>query len=828
MINNNILEQEKTTNKVAPKNSRITADTLFKIILLNWKWFFLSVVIAIGLTVLALRYITPRYIATGNLLLKVSSNVLTPNTIKYSKNLGTVTETSNLENEIEILKTRSLATEVVRDLKLYTIYKSKGRIKEGLIYNTSPIIVDIDPQHLEKLNVPIKLSICRENGKYVVNGTYYVPLSETKAEGPFSINKTLTSLPATITTRAGILTFTSKGGAPLPANTVIDITISSPKNVAAAFWASTRILQTNPMTSILEVDLEDAIPQRAKDYIRQLVICYNRQANEDKNEVALRTEEFINSRIEKINAELGDTEGALERYKKANRVINMAANADLAMNNTDQYQKELVTTNTQVSLLNSLSEYINAPQNKYQVLPSNVGLTDESTAMLINKYNEVVLERNRILKSASENSPTITPLTAQLDEMSASIKQSMIQARKNMEIKRSSIMSQVGKYTSMIQQSPEQERVLNQIGRQQDVKSGLYLMLLQKREENSISLAATADKGKLMDEPVIKGKVSPNTKVFFIVAILLGLLIPFTILLLIELLRYKIEGHEDVEKLSVLPILADIPIANEAIKTKGEIVIHENVNNQMAEIFRGLRTNLQFMLSGNQKVIMFTSSISGEGKTFIASNLAISFALLGKKVVLMGLDIRKPRLEELLQIDNKRHGITNLLAMDNITEAEIAKQMMPSGINNNLDLLLAGPIPPNPTELLNKQSLDKVVDMLKKDYDYIIIDTAPVGLVTDTLLIGRVVDITMLICRADYTPKDNLFLFNTLHAENKLPKMCLAINGIDMSKKKYGYYYGYGRYGRYGKYGKYGKYGNYGNYSNSHYADKNDNSIKKK
>ncbi len=380
--------------------------------------------------------------------------------------------------------------------------------------------------------------------------------------------------------------------------------------------------------------------------------------------------------------------------------------------------------------------------------------------------------------------------------------------------------------------TPLQERQLTQIGRQQEVKSGLYLMLLQKREENSISLAATADKGKLLDDPQFAGKVAPKSSMIMLIGLILGITIPALIIIAMRFFRYKIEGHDDVVKLTRLPILSDVPIASEQAKGKAGIVVKENENNQMEEIFRSLRTNLQFMMKQNDKVIMFTSSTSGEGKTFNCANLSVSFALLGK------LDIRRPRLAELFEIKDHHHGISSLLTKDAPTWEEIGSQIIASGINKNLDLLMAGPIPPNPTELIARQSLETIFNELRAHYDIIVVDTAPVGLVTDTLQIGRVADVTAYICRADYTPKASFDMINSLAVEKKLPNMAVVINGIDMSKRKYGYAYGYGRYGKYGRYGQYkngkyrsygqyGNYGSYGNYNNSHYGNPNDKSVKR-
>ena len=826
------MEENKNLGLASPmgeqeETSSINFQTIYTAVILHWKWFVLSLIICMGCAMIYLRYKTPVYQAYAKLLIKDDdsrgrggkSGVLT------TSNLGIMSNSTGIDNEMEILSSLSIAQQAVRDLKLYVNYSLEGKVKDHLIYNSEPISVDLDPSHLEKLNYPISLEINRKGSSYTVTGEYLNP----KTGVTNSIEKTITSFPTRIDTKTGIITLQSNGDRGLlPEGRALKVTILSPKSVAANYAGSLSVSQTSKTTTIAELVLKDESPQRAVDYLRQLAICYNRQANEDKNEIAVRTEEFINGRLEKINAELGSTEGSLEEYKKRNNMVELKMNAAQAVQNQDVYSQKLAEANTQMALLNSISEYLNDPSNKYQTLPSNVGLSDASATSLIDKYNDIVITRNRLLRSASESSPTVTPLTAQLDDLTSSIKRAMIQARKSMEIERNNIANMYGRYASQTNATPEQERILTQIGRQQDVKSGLYLMLLQKREENSISLAATADKGKLIDDPQYMGKVSPKSSMIMLIALILGLAIPAGVIFIVNFMRYKIEGHDDVAKLTSLPIIADVAIASETAKTKADIVVHENQNNQMEEVFRSLRTNLQFIMAENEKVVLFTSSTSGEGKTFTAANLAVSFALLDKKVVLVGLDIRKPRLAELFEINDHQHGITNLLTQPDPTAADVKKQILKSGISNNLDILMAGPIPPNPAELVARKSLDQVIDILKETYDYVLIDSAPVGLVTDTLQIGRVANATVLLCRADYTPKEAFGYINDLAKEKKLPNMCVVINGIDMSKKKYGYYYGYGRYGKYGRYGhKSGTYGSsYGNYTSSHYGDVNDTSVK--
>ena len=808
---------------------------LYRTIILNWYWFVLSLIIFGGIGAIYLRYTTPLYQSTAKLLIKDDDNGSSRrgSSLQNITNLGTISNSAGIDNEMEILSSHSIAEDAIRDLKLYVNYTTEGKVKDVITYRDQPLVVDIDAAHLDRLNRPINLNITKNGSSFVVNGTYSVPTDEENSEGSFSINKKFTSLPATIPTRAGIITINSNNGRTLHEGQVLKVSILSPKMASDKYVGELKIGQSGKGTSILQLQLTDEVPQRSLDYLKQLAIVYNRQANEDKNAVAHQTEKFINSRLEKINAELGKTEGELQNYKQKNGMVELKMNASNSVSNQNTSEQKLAEMETQIELFNTIAREVeSSSRNLTQVIPSNVGLDDESSTSLINKYNELVLERNRLLRSASESSPVVEPLTDQIRDLNVNIRRAIAAARKNLQIQRDAVLAQVTKYTDQVEETPQQERMLTQIGRQQEVKSGLYLMLLQKREENSISLAATADKGRLIDDPQLNGKVSPNSTYIMLIAFVIGLAIPVFIILIIQFFRYKIEGHDDVARLTKLPIIADIAIASNSAKGKADIVVHENQNNQMEEIFRSLRTNLQFMLHEGEKVVLFTSSTSGEGKTFTAANLSVSFGLLGKKVILVGLDIRRPRLAEQFGINDHKHGITNLLVKDNPNREDVEAQILPSGVNKNLDLLMAGPVPPNPAELIARNSLDTIIEILKEKYDYIMIDTAPVGLVTDTLQIARVTNVSVYMCRADYTPKASFAMINSLAKEEKLPNMAMVLNGVDMSKRKYSYYYGYGKYGKYGRYGRYGgysygSYGNYGNYSNSHYGDKNDHSVKR-
>lgn len=837
--NYSILDELEMLDKKEHKRS-INFQNIYKILVLNWQWFLLSLLICLGGAMLYLRYKTPTYEVSAKMLVKdEQKNRPGGNMSQMLSNMqdfGIMTNSAGVENEVEILKSHLLAREAIVKLKLYASYKLEGLVKNTEIYKHQPVNVDLSQEALNQMDADLlesintlKVTVTKEADGYVIEGTVL-----RKGKESDSFHKTVKTLPVSLKTSLGTVTVSSNLANADPATLKkfesgrsLYVTLEPPMYVAKKYVSGMNVKPKSRKTSIAKITVNSSNKLRAIDFIKALVESYNEQANEDKNEVALKTEEFINGRLEKIDAELGSTEGELESYKKRNHVTQFQLDASQTLKEESAYAAKLMEANTQLQLISYLREFVDNPANKYEIIPSNVGLTDPASTTLIANFNQAVLDRNRLLKSASEQSPQVLTLTQTLDEIRPTIRTALIQAQRSTEILRQGIEEKYNIYQNRIANSPERERVLTQIGRQQEVKSGLYLLLLQKREENSISLAATADKGKLIDEPQVEGKVSPKKKMILALALLLALGIPSLVLYLIHLMRFRIEGHEDVESLTRLPIVADVPMASDSVKTSAGIVVQANKNNQIDEIFRSMRTNIQFMMRERDQVILFTSSTSGEGKTFLAANLAMSFALLGKKVVLCGLDIRKPALGRLFGLKDRSGGISLLLAKNEVTELDLSTALRSSEVDANLDLMLAGPTPPNPAELLARENMHQVIELLKQKYDYIILDTAPVGLVTDTLQLARYADVSCYVCRADYTPKANIGMLNTLVEEEKLKNVCVILNGIDMSKKKYGYDYGYGRYGKYGRYGNYGHYGNYGNYAESHYSNKNDDSIKK-
>ena len=544
---------------------------------------------------------------------------------------------------------------------------------------------------------------------------------------------------------------------------------------------------------------------RSEPAIKRVVAFYNQDANDEKNEVAQKTAEFIEERIGIINHELGTAESELADFKQRSGLTDLTSDARLALQESSKYEQQRTENATQISLVQFLRTYINDPVNKEEVIPANVGLQDQNLTRVIEQYNTMIIERKRLLRTSSENNPAVINMNTGVEAMRRNVETTVNSVLRGLQIAQKDIERQASKFESRISDAPKQEKEFMTISRQQEIKATLYIMLLQKREENAITLAATANNGRIVEEPLPgKDPVAPKKLVFLLAAFVVGLFIPVGIIFVVELLKYKIENRGDVEQLTNVPILGELPLCGHKSSDKGAIVVRENKNDMMEETFRGLRTNLLFMLRKDQKVILFSSTQPGEGKSFVTGNLAVSLAYLGKKVVVVGMDIRKPGLNKVFDLSKRQEGISNYL-MDP-EDKDLFDLVQPSGISPNLDILLGGTIPPNPTELVARDTLEKAIEQLKSRYDYVLLDTAPIGMVTDTAIISRVADMCVYVCRADVTPKAAFCYINVLRDEHKFDKLAVVINGIDLSKRKNTYGYGYGKKYGYG-YGKHYGYG---------------------
>ena len=780
--------------------------------LIHWPWFVVSIIICIACAWGYLRLTTPIYNISATVLIKdekKGGGASMSSDLEKMGLEGFVSSSSNVDNEIEVLRSKSLAREVVNNLGLFVTYMDEDEFPSKELYHTSPVLVSLTHQEADKLPGRMEINM-------ILQPTGALGVQITVGEKEY--RKQFDKLPAVFPTDEGTVAFFANNdtlSAVRPENITkerhITAFINRPFSVSKGYVNSLSIAPTSKTTSVVVISLENTNTRRGRDYINKLLEMYNINANNDKNEVAQKTAEFIDERIGIISKELGSTEQDLENFKRSAGITDLSSEAQIALTGNAEYEKKRVENQTQINLVMDLQRYMKG--NEYEVLPSNIGLQDAASAGAIDRYNQMLVERKRLLRTSTENNPTIINLDTSIRAMRTNVQATLDATLKGLPITKEDLAREASRYSRRINDAPTQERQFVSIARQQEIKSGLYLMLLQKREENAITLAATANNVKIIDEALADDNpISPKKTIVYLVALVLGVGLPVGVIYLIGLTKFKIEGRADVEKLTSLPVVGDIPLADE--KT-GSIAVFENQNNLMSETFRNVRTNLQFMLENGKNVILVTSTISGEGKSFISANLAISLSLLGKKVVIVGLDIRKPGLNKVFNIPKKEHGITQYLTN---TTANLMDFVQPSDINKNLFILPGGTVPPNPTELLARGGLEKAIETLKANFDYVILDTVPVGMVTDTLLIGRVADLSVYVCRADYTHKAEFTLINELAENNKLPNLCIAVNGLDLNSRKYGYYYGYGKYGKYYGYGKRYGYG-YG-YGEKHGGEK--------
>lgn len=768
-----------------------------------WPWFIVSVVGCLLLAFIYLRYQTPVYNISASVLIKeqdARSKAMmgTNGALGALQDIGGFSMTSNFDNEIEILKSRTLIRKVVTDLNLYINTQQQRTFGYApSLYKQSPVVVSLTPEEAEQLQSTVVLYM-----RYTPQGSLSVRAEYEWNEAEQVIEKEFPKLPAVLPTDAGVFRFSADSlvlaemkaeGKALEQDLELITHIAPPTVVATAYANNLSVTPTSKTTTIAKISLQNSSRQRGIDFINRLVAIYNQDANDEKNEVARKSAEFIEERIAIINEELGSTESQLASFKQRSGLTDLTSDAQLALTESSKYEQQRIENATQISLVQFLQNYINDPKNANEVIPANVGLQDNNLTSVINQYNQLIIERNRLLRTSSENNPAVINLNTGIEAMRTTVRTTVQSVLKGLQIAKADIQRQTSKYESRISAAPEKEKEFMTISRQQEIKATLYTMLLQKREENAITLAATANNGRIIEQaqPSLY-PVSPKSSIIALAALILGLGLPVGFVYLRDILKYKIENREDVERITTVPILAELPKCD--TPANSSIVVRENKNDIMEETFRGLRTNMLFMLEPQEKVILFTSTQPGEGKSFLAANTAISLAFLGKKVIILGMDIRKPGLNKAFGFTRSAKGITNYL--NDPEHTDLMSLIMESQISPNLQILPGGPVPPNPTELVARPVLDDMINMLKERYDYVILDTAPIGMVTDTAIIGRVADLCVYACRADYTPKNGYEYINVLKNSHKFPKLATVINGIDMRKRTNAYGYGYGK--RYG------------------------------
>lgn len=780
MIEQNIHNTALFNAQMNTHKSGSSGMELLGLFMKHWKWIIVGIFFAILIAFLYLRQATPVYEINSSIVLKEANSSMMPSGLGSLASLGMMGATNNVDNEMYILKARSTVKETVERLKLYTLYLEDRPKKDIDLYNTSPIIVDMEKDVWYQLEQDIKFDMqMMEDGSVDIKGK----IKNLNTKEVFAFEKTLSQFPAILTTPYGDISFTKREDGK-PNYTKQLVTILSPENAIDSYRKKMSVKQVSKFSSVINMSLHSPYPQKGIDFLNELILTYNNDAIEDKNQEALNTRNFIEDRIAIINEDLTVAEKNVEDFKQKQRLTDIEADLKRTMEADALYEKQLVEVETQLNIVNSLNEYINKPENREHTLPSNIGVEDPTLAATTAEYNKLLLERNRMKQSMTEDNPALILLEDRIKGLRADIYHSISSIERSLQIQRDNIRKQANIFGGRISSVPKQEREFLDLSREQQIKSALFLLLLEKREENAIALAATANKAKILDEAIKeKTKVAPKKIIILFIALIFGAVIPALIIYLRDRLQYRIRTRVDVDKLTNMPVLVEIPSHTE----KGNVAVKENETREIDEAFRMARTNLVLTLGTDNKVVVFTSTISGEGKSFVALNMAISVALLSKKVLLIGMDLRIPRLKEYLNLATN-DGLTTYLSG---FEKNIDNLIVESGIHPNLYVLPAGPIPPNPSELLSRPTLDNAISSLRDNFDFIFIDSAPASQVTDTLIINRITDATIYVCRANYSSKDNIRFANELSQTGKLKNMLLVVN--DVSDFQSGSGYGYGR-----------------------------------
>jgi len=750
-----------------------------------WKWFVISLIICTAIAVIYVKFSLPVYKIETSVLFQDSQKGSGSSTTPAFDGMGLITQTSNVENEMEMLGSSLIADKVVRELENYTSYTQLGsflniiKYKKEILYgNQSPIHVTLSDAMLDQIGEkPIVFEVLlRPNGIYEFSGKHL--------DKSYTIKSSLADSDA-IMFPFGEVHAVKTGFTPKE-EMLLEVVIQPPLNVADQFINSLEMEVTSKTSSVVTLSLNSRNALEGKEFMEHLVEVYNREMLSEQLNLADKTSQIIDTHLSQLSDELSTVDSQAEDYKQSQGITDIANQSHLYNVQTSGIEQRKMDIETQLAIVSDLFNFVQNQDPSDQLLPANSGISSESLNSMISSYNNLVMEKTKLSRVASSSNQAMIDLSNQIESMYRSVRSSLQNEKSNLQIALRDLSGQLNVDRARLRAVPRQQRVYSDITRQQGVKESLFLFLLQKKEEKYMNMATAEPNAKLIDYVRILGIVTPNKILSFLIAVALGLLVPIIIIRIKELMRYQIGHKQELAEISNVPLLGEIPKILETSK----MVIKEDDNDGFTEMVRLLRTNLLFVIdSVDKKVINMVSSISGEGKTFVAINLATSLSLLDKKVLIIELDIRKPKFGLYFDVPDKG-GMTMFLSGHQTAD----KLIKPSGIHPNLFMINAGPIAPNPNELLAKPSLDELIKDLRKQFDFIIIDTAPVGLVSDSLILNRIADINLYIVRADYTPKRNIEDATTIYNEEKLKNMYFILNSVDFSKRNYRYGYGK-RYG---------------------------------
>jgi len=777
-----------------PSNSNIDFREIISKYLRNWKWFALSVIICVFFAFIKLNFTRPQFEANASIKIKDEKRG-DKSTLSAFQDIGSISGgyKDEINDEIVIIKSRSLISEVIKSLQLnIRFFTKKNTISDFLDNNLGMSTSFYEMESYEnpplKLNFFIEDNILHKTSKEFII-TINSPDEYTYYDAEYDISKKKAFGEKIITDFGGLIItpnvdFKKEG----LINQSIQVNISPIKNLVDGYIGSIVIEPNSEFSSIINLKIGDGRKKKAEDFLNKLIEKYNNRAVSLKDKLSQSTSDFVSKRLEIISNELGEVDLTAQSIKTRYKLSDQASQIGLNMQSSQDLESRVVDVSTQLQTIGLMKDYV-AQNNGNELIP-DLGVGDNNSSTFKDQYNQLMIEKQRLLKNSTEKNPTVVNINEQLSALKQNFTQSLNNLESTQKVTLDNLNKQNSLYNARIYAAPKQEKQIRDIQRQQQIKEQLYLYLLRKREETAISLGAAEPNAEIIDfaqsSPSSK---SPKKKLAYLLAILFGLLVPFIILYLLDLLDTKIHTRGEVERVLNVPIIGDIPKLE--ARSKRYLISKEDYSS-VAEAFRILRTNINFVVSDSDtnekgKVFFVTSTIAHEGKSLVATNLAMALALAGKRTIILGMDIRAPKIEPYLDIRGKI-GITNYIVDPTISIEDI---LFKTPKMDNLDVVSSGDLAPNPSELLMHPRVEDLFIYGRENYDYVIVDTAAYSMVTDTLILSGFADAFIYVIRANFLDKRMLRFIKSLYNDKRLPKMSVLINGLD-HKKTYGYGYGYG------------------------------------
>lgn len=748
--------------------NEIDVRKVVRVVLEHWWWFAVGVAFFLLLGVAYYVRKSPSWTTDASIMLRQGDMMSEKMDPMAMLGLGGNAQT---EDELVVFSSRGLIAQSIDALNLWEYSFVKDGVRWKGEFRNPALTIDYirltEDASLSPFTVTVKAT---KSGYKVKTKLGYFTRSTSRVE----------TLDEPIETAVG--TIRIHANRPLSQDTTYKVVHKRHELVVSDYRQLLKVAQHKKESNIIDLSMKSPMADRDKAFLYQVIEQYNMNALVDKNMIASNTASFIDERLRIITEELGDAEKAVSEYKEKNNIAHLETQAQLYLHASRAEQSAIAEIETQLSLVDYVDEFLRDDTKRNNLIPANIGITDASLGSSLSQYNALLLQRMRIQRTATDSNPVVEQLDQQLSSMRQNIIATIRSVRESLQIRLNGLQAQESKINRQIKNAPEQEREYVRVVRDLKIKEKLYLFLYEKREENSLMLAATTIPAKILDMPQrdVRSR-SPQLRNLLIICLFFGLMIPAGLLYLYKLFNDKIDDVKEYEQRFKAPVLGQI-VEN---SRHAHIAIREGESTVSAELFRLIRTNLRFMLPAETKapVILVTSSINGEGKSYVSSNTALSLALLGKKVALVGLDIRKPMLATYFNLNTKGH-LTDYLAEPDVTIDDI---IVPSGEHKNLDLIPCGAIPPNPSELLQTERLDALFAELRKRYDYIIVDTAPVALVSDTFLLDRIADMTIFVCRYKYTSMEMIDYINQVVEQKRMHNVAGVLNGVKGLRAGYGY-----------------------------------------